>query len=167
MIGDSYSQGSGLDDPREQDWSTLAGRMAGWTTHVAAVGLTGFVNGGYCGGQEFVTRVDAALSWRPDLVIVQGGLNDDTADSATLSRQAVDLLRRLDAVPAVAVVGPPDVPKRQHEAATDAVLRHAAEAAGRRYVSMLHVRFPLLADQLHMSPEGHRQFAAQVVAAVQ
>lgn len=167
VIGDSYGQGSGLDDPREQSWSTLAGRQAGWTTHVDAVGSTGFTNEGYCGGQEFAARVDAALAQTPDLVIVQGGLNDDTADSAALSRQAGDLLRRLNAVPAVAVIGPPDVPARQHEAATDAVLREATKAAGRRYISMLDVPMSLLPDQLHMTPEGHEQFAALVVAAAQ
>lgn len=167
VLGDSYAQGQHLDRPREQAWSTLLGQAEGWTTRVDAIGMTGFINGGYCGGQTFASRLPAVLASRPQVLVVEGGLNDYEADPADVRQAAAELLAAARAVPTVIVVGPPSAPARgDTPAAVDAALGEATAAAGRQYVSTLTAGLPYLPDRLHLTPEGHQIFADLVASAV-
>lgn len=166
VLGDSWSQGVLLDNPREQTWSTAVGRLNGWTTYVNAIGGTGFAHDGFCGDQKYATRIPSVLAHNPDMVIVQGGLNDtaDTNDGIAAGDSA--LLHRLAGVRDVVVIGPPAAPARPEAARVDAALRATTQQAGRRYVSTLEWALPYGPDQLHMTAEGHQQFAQMVTAAL-
>ncbi|WP_091947967.1 SGNH/GDSL hydrolase family protein [Trujillonella endophytica] len=166
ILGDSYSQGMLLPDQREQAWSTALGRLQGWTTYVDAIGGTGFVNGGSCGGQTFGSRVEHVLEWSPGTVVVQGGLNDADADPAEVQEAAGEVLADLSDVPRVVVVGPPTTPGRGDVTAIDAALAVAAAEADRQYVSTAGWTLPYGDDGLHPTAEGHQQFAAMVAQAL-
>lgn len=165
VLGDSYAQGAGLDDPRAS-WPTPLGQAHGWTTYVNAVGGTGFSNGGYCGGQDYRSRTAAVLAHRPDVVIVQGGLNDTDAGAWDERAAVAGVLADLVAVPQVIVVGPVAAPSRPDADVVDEQMRAVTEQAGRRYVSALGWPVPFSSDQLHMTPAGHPQFAQLVAAAL-
>ena len=68
-MGDSYSAGLGLEDPRDA-WPTVAGRLEGWQTYVEAVSGTGVTTGGPCTGQDFGARLPQALAHDPETLIV-------------------------------------------------------------------------------------------------
>lgn len=159
ILGDSYAQGQHLDRPREQAWSTLIGAQEGWTTYVNAVGGTGFVGEGPCGAQRFSSRVAAVLARNPQVVVVEGGLNDTAFTPDEVESSAGDLLRALATVPHIVVVGPTAPPARPDTAAIDNALRDATTAAGRTYVSAEAWTLPYLPDNLHLTVDGHRAFA--------
>lgn len=165
VLGDSYAQGQYLDVPRQKAWSTLVGKERGWTTFVDAVGGTGFSAPGPCGGQSFPERVAEVLAHEPQLVVIEGGLNE-LGQSPTVERHAVQTtLEALARVPRVIVVGPPRTPGKGDPAATDALLRDETVKAGREYVSTITLAFPLLDDDVHLTEEGHREFAQLVISA--
>ena len=76
VLGDSYWVGTTLPNPQRQAWDVLLAKREHWNLKVRGVGRTGFVNGGYCGNQSFSTRVAEVLADHPQLVIIEGGLND-------------------------------------------------------------------------------------------
>lgn len=154
-LGDSYTAGDGLDD-RGDGWAyQVAGTVAG-------VGSTGFVSGGYCGKHSYAERVAAVLETRPETLIIQGGLNDTSADPGELQVAADALLKDATSVPRVVVVGPVDAPARDGEQAVDEALAEAAQEAGAEYVSALDWELEFLPDDLHLTPQGHQEFADRV-----
>lgn len=165
IVGDSWAQGRFLSRPREQAWSTLLGRERGWRTWVDAVSGSGLVNGGPCGGAQFINRAPAILARNPDVVVVEVGLNDYSRPGER--EAAATFLARLAGVKRVFVVGPPLAPNRPADAIrqVDRDLA-AASRAGVTYISTLGWVLPYQADRLHLTPEGHRRFAARVDAAI-
>lgn len=159
VIGDSYTQGVGLADQQRQAWPTLLGSAKRLTTYVDGIGRTGFTNGGFCGGQEYEKRIDALLTARPELVIVQGGLNDTDASDEEIDSTAEHVLSALAGVPRVVVVGPPPAPSVPGATRVDALLQRVTTSAGRQYVSTVHWNLPYLPDQLHLTSGGHAEFA--------
>lgn len=158
ILGDSYTAGDGLDN-RKQGWAYQIG------TELAGVGRTGFVNGGYCGNDTYGERAAAVLALKPDTLIIQGGLNDwETPDKVQAA--ATSLLAKTASVPRVVILGPPDVPGRDGEAAVDSALKAAADAAHVQYVSTLHWKLDFLPDNTHLTPAGHAAFAADVADAL-
>jgi acyl-CoA thioesterase I len=158
VIGDSWSQGSDLVDPTASWPSRLHGSVV-----VDGFGGSGFtVEASPCRDVAFPFRVDRALATDPDLVVVQGGLNDFDV-SATVVRQGVEqTLRRLEGH-RVVVVGPAAAPRRASGAArVDAVLRQVTAAAGVPYVSTSEWELDYLPDRLHLTPEGHAAFGDAV-----
>ena len=166
VLGDSYAQGLGLPDPRAQSWPALVGKDRDWTTYVNAVGATGFVNGGFCGNEQFAARLEAVLGRQPQIVVVQGGLNDSYLDATTVGAAAGALLDRLGEVPTVIVVGPtvPSAGRAQPIGQLDAALRIVTAAHHRRYVSALSWAFSYQSDHIHPTVDGHRDYAAQLEA---
>lgn len=164
VLGDSYSAGDGLvtaGGTRDERWVNVYAETAGATVTLDAVGMTGFVNGGFCGGQEYTSRA-ATLAAPADMVIVQGGVNDWQASPADVRDAAADLL---DAVPdgtPVVVVGPATTPERGALPDIDAALEDAAVEHGACYVSALDWDLPMLPDGLHMTAAGHAEYAAHI-----
>lgn len=158
VLGDSYTAGDMLAD-RTQGWAYKVG------SHLAGVGGTGFVNGGYCGNHTYVQRIDSVLALNPETLIIQGGLND-WGSAEKVADAAITVLDRTRAVPKVILVGPPDVPGRENEAKVDAALRAAATVANIKYVSALDWDLEYLSDQTHLTPAGHATFAANVASAL-
>lgn len=163
VLGDSYSAGAVLPDPKLV-WSTLLGQLQGWTTYVEAVSSTGVTTAGFCEKKDFLTRLPQALAHRPELLVVQTGLNDVHSSPGTARTGMAEVLRRSTAVPRVVVVGPPPAPSlRPAELRrVDAELRTACRPPRCSYISARSWSLPYVEDRLHLTPAGHAQFAVRV-----
>jgi acyl-CoA thioesterase-1 len=165
IIGDSYSAGDGLQD-RTQGWAYRIGKTQGWDTYVAGVGMTGYVNRGYCGDQAFGERITQVSRLHPDTLIIQGGLNDWEASERDVELAAGMLLDQVSDLRRVVLVGPTNSPERGNLERVDHALAAAAEKHQRQYVSALGWDLEFLPDDLHLTPAGHADFAARVAASV-
>jgi lysophospholipase L1-like esterase len=166
VVGDSYTSGFLLPDPR-QSWAHVLARSLGWHARVDGFPGSGFTTDAGCPGERYVERVDR-IPADAALVLVEGGLNDRPA-AAQVPSAATELLQRIHArVPraAVVVVGPPLVPDRAPGAvrSVSADLARAAAAQGATYLDTTGWSLPYLSDGVHLTVDGHRQFAAQVAA---
>jgi acyl-CoA thioesterase-1 len=158
VIGDSWSQGSGLADPDASWPSRLDGRVV-----VDGFGGSGFTApASPCPDVAFALRVGRAVATDPDLVVVQGGLNDFDVSLTVVRAGAERTLRALDGHEVV-VVGPAAAPRRAAGAArVDAVLAEVAAAAGVPYVRTAGWELEYLPDRLHLTPAGHQVFGDAV-----
>jgi ABC-type Fe3+-hydroxamate transport system substrate-binding protein len=164
VIGDSYAAGDTLAD-RSDAWVDDFAAETDATVTVLAEGGTGFTNPGFCGDNTFSSRVDRVTATKPDLVIIEGGLNDTEASADDEQTAVRSVLRRLGAFDVV-MVGPLDVPAVTGEAKVDAWLEKAAGSAKVRYVSALRWDIDLGADDKHPSARGHTEFARRLAAAI-
>jgi lysophospholipase L1-like esterase len=166
VLGDSYSAGSFLADPLHEAWPVVMGELLHATVIIDGIGGTGFTNGGFCFDDQYATRTERVLSIQPDLVVVEGGLNDAEAPPADITAAAAEVLDQLSGTPVV-LVGPTNAPAKPNAPQVDAALAQAcAEADDCRYVSALGWDVELGADQLHPTAAGHRAFAEQIAAAL-
>lgn len=166
ILGDSYTVGVGLDAGIAAAWPALAGRDLGWTTQVAAVGGTGFVNDGACGGHAFADRLGGALQEDTETLIIAGGVNDAEAGPSKAKEAADALLERVAYVPNVVVIGPANAPAVKDLPAIDQALAKAAADNGREYISALSWDLEYLPDNLHPTEAGHKAYAAHVTEAL-
>ena len=102
IVGDSYAEGIGADDPAADNWARLAAdhfATLGWETRIDAAGGTGWTNG--AGGPntygERLARAAQDDSFVPNVLVLQGGANDyqstpDTVGAAVTS--SIELARR-------------------------------------------------------------------------
>lgn len=162
VIGDSWSVGLGLDDVARSWPGRLPGRV-----HVFGFSGSGFSAGaGACPGVSFSTRADEALATDPDLVVVQGGLNDHREPDAAV----VDGVRRLLAAlqgREVLLVGPARAPSRAKGAErVDGLLAEVAADGGVDHLSTDGLSLDYLGDDLHLTVAGHRELGDAVAAAV-
>lgn len=168
VMGDSWSAGRGLERPADSWPSQLAGRV-----HVDGFSGSGFsAAASPCAGRAYADRVDQALQRtgaRPDLVVLQGGLNETDRPAAAIRAGVRRVLARLEArgVPArdIVIVGPVAAPRRAAGVPrVDEILADEAARAGVLYLSMVNVRVPYLRDRLHPTAEGHEEFGQAVAA---
>lgn len=152
VVGDSYTQGYGLDDPRAS-WVASLGR----TVTIDARSGAGFTKGGLCSGPSLVdlAKDDSGT------VIIQGGLNDVGADG--LAPKVQEAIAAVNG--SVVLVGPPLAPNLDLEKvrAVDSTLARVAAGAGVRYVSTIGWELAY-ADGLHLTPDSHRLFGSKVAA---
>ena len=170
VIGDSFTQGTGISGP-EVAWPAVLADRLGVPVAVDGMGSTGFTTPGFCEDDD-VTYGDRVADDPPDAdtVVVQGGVNDATlGDPAEVGAAATDLLAELEDVPTVVVVGPPAVPAADRGAidTIDRALRDAAGAAGRIYVPLIDEDIPLLADGTHPTEAGQVRIAQLVAGALE
>lgn len=163
VIGDSYSVGLGLRDPRTSWPSRLPGEV-----HVFGFSGSGFSrDASTCPGVSYDVREPRALRRGAGLVVVEGGLNDHDQPVSEIRQGFRRLFQRLDGQ-SVLVVGPAAAPARAAAAArVDAILAEESARAEVEYLSMLGHRFSYLTDGLHLTRAGHRAFGdvvARVVA---
>lgn len=168
VIGDSWSAGRGLEHPGDSWPAQLPGRV-----HVDGFSGSGYSRGASpCAGRAYADRVDQALQRtgaRPDLVILQGGLNETDRPAAAIRSGVRRVLARLESrgVPArdIVMVGPVAAPRRAAGVPrVDGLLADEAARAGVLYLSMVHVQLPYLRDRLHPTVEGHAEFGEAVAA---
>jgi len=158
VIGDSWSVGLGQDDLR-RSWAT---RLAG-EVHVAGFSGSGFsARASGCGRVSFHDRAPTALDVRPELVVVEGGLNDFDQPAAAIDHGFRGLMADL-AGHAVVVVGPADAPARSGAVPrVDALLAALSAQYGVPYVSTIDLDLDYLEDRLHLTEAGHREFGDAV-----
>lgn len=161
VIGDSYSAGLLLDEIGASWPSRLPGEV-----HVHGFSGSGFAaESSPCPQVSYAERAGSAIGSDPQLVVVQGGLNDvDQSDQAI--RDGVRRLLTALGGREVVLVGPPDAPARPAAAHVGEVLADAAELAGVPYIATTGVDFEYLDGDLHLTPEGHQAFGDLVAAAL-
>lgn len=161
VIGDSYSVGLGVQ--ASESWPT---RLPG-QVHVDGFSGSGFSEGASpCGDVSYAARAPVGLRNRPDVVVVEGGLNDYNQPAAAVVAGFERLMSEL-AGRRVLVVGPAPAPDRAHGVpAVDALLAGLSEEHGAAYLSMADADLTYLDDGLHLTAEGHRAFGDRVAAAL-
>lgn len=163
VIGDSYSVGLGLDQPAGSWPTRLDGRV-----HVAGFSGSGFSAGASgCGAVSFAARAAEAVSGgHPDLVVVEGGLNDFDQSAAEITAGFRELMQALGER-RVVVVGPATAPSRAAAVPrVDRLLADLAHAYRVPYVRTSGLELPYLDDRLHLTAAGHQQFGDYVASRV-
>ncbi|SBS74502.1 SGNH/GDSL hydrolase family protein [uncultured Microbacterium sp.] len=180
IFGDSWTFGSAASDPA-LGYAYVVSDLTGWTTVVDGVRGSGYLKPGI-DGPDFGTRI-AALdpAIEPDLVIIQGSINDRRLP-ATGYAAAVDAAwDRLSATypsARIVVLGPaPQVlPVQKATARIDRDLARLAGERGWWYLSPLREGWITEANYLdvidtgigrdHPSTAGHRYLAERLAEAV-
>jgi lysophospholipase L1-like esterase len=181
IFGDSWTYGSAASDPTLGYAYVVAG-VAGWATTVDGVRGSGYLKPGI-DGPDFGTRMaalDPALS--PDLVIVQGSINDrrqDLGGYETAADAAWDTLAETYPSARIVILGPaPQVlPVEAATAQIDALLSGRAAARGWWYISPIRDEWITDANYLdvidvsdvgrdHPSTAGHAYLAERLAEAV-
>lgn len=173
FVGDSYTEGVGLAEPREERWSSLVASLLGWDEVNAGCGGSGYTRRGLACGNTFEERIDSLSGIDADVVVIWGGVNDAGAapDEAANAAQATIAAfaeafpdAELVVINAMYFAAPEPAPL----AAINAALPAAVTEASGRWIDV----GPLLArdssllgpDGLHPTAEGHARIAAAVVA---
>jgi lysophospholipase L1-like esterase len=179
VIGDSFSAGTLQGGLGATNWTALLGRDRGWRVVDTAVVGTGYLaavpgTADYAGSQ-----LDAALAPGPDLVVVQGSINDGELPPDRVAAAAAGLYAAIHARAPLArlvVVGPAwpgDTPPASTLAVRDAV-GEAARAAGATWIDPMteqwfgepSARTLIGADGLHPTDAGHRLMADRTADAL-
>jgi len=163
VIGDSYSQGLGLADPRQSWPSRLPGTVI----------VDGFAGSGFsdaaspCPREAYYHRVARALAADPGLVVLQGGLNEYDVPGTEI-RHGLDRVLRDLAGREVVMVGPPTAPRREGAIARiDDLLAVVAQRHDVPYVRTSGWQLDYLPDRLHLTVSGHAAFGDGVAAALE
>ena len=162
VIGDSWSVGLGQDDLGRSWASELPGEV-----HVSGFSGSGFSAGASgCGRVSFHDRAPTALGVRPELVVVEGGLNDFDQPGAAIERGFRALMADLAGL-RVVVIGPADAPARSGAVPrVDAQLELLSDRYGVPYVRTSDLDLDYLDDRLHLTDDGHREFGEAVAARI-
>lgn len=99
FIGDSFTEGYGADDKETRGFAPRLAALRGWnSTRIDGIGLTGFLRPGHVAeaqntyGQR-LERLHRSGDFVPNLIIIQGGLNDSRYGSLQLTIAVRDTLR--------------------------------------------------------------------------
>lgn len=158
VIGDSWSVGLGQEDLGLSWARQLPGEV-----HVAGFSGSGFsARASGCGRVSFHDRAPTAVGARPALVVVQGGLNDYDQPASAIEQGFRGLMADL-AAHRVVIVGPADAPLRSGAVprVEDVLARLSAEYDV-PFVATSDVDLSYLADRLHLTDAGHREFGTAV-----
>jgi len=180
IFGDSWTWGEAA--PPRQGYAYVIADLTGWTTIVDGVRGSGYLRPGKGGGEfgERIAALDPSLD--PDLVIVQGSINDRALHSQGY-REAVtaawDLLTAIYPKARIVILGPaPHVlPLEASLSAVDADLADLAALRGWWYISPVAEQWITDANYLdvidtseagrdHPSIDGHRYLAERLAASV-
>lgn len=158
VIGDSWSVGLGLDDLGASWARELPGEV-----HVAGFSGSGFsARASGCGRVSFHDRAPGALASRPRVVVVEGGLNDYDQPATAIEQGFRDLMADLTGH-RVVVIGPADAPSRTRALPrVEALLESLSTEHGVPYVATSDLDLSYLADRLHLTDAGHRDFGEAV-----
>lgn len=83
IVGDSYTEGWGAT-PTSKGYAYLVGEPLGWRVTSDGVGSTGYTNSGLKKQGTYEQRVQKAPARKFDLVVLQGGSNDEGAKASDL-----------------------------------------------------------------------------------
>lgn len=181
VFGDSWTYGSAASDPA-LGYAYELGRLTGWTTVVDGVRGSGYLGPGIDGPSfgERISALDPQLD--PDLIIVQGSINDRLmvadSDYAGAVNAAWDALSATYPDASIVILGPaPHVlPVGKGTALIDAQLSRLAGERGWWYISPLAEQWIIAANYLdvidtgigrnHPSTAGHAYLAERLAQAL-
>jgi lysophospholipase L1-like esterase len=171
FVGDSWTDGAGATDG--VGYAHLTGRLLGWAHRVLGVGGSGYVVGG-TGDVPFDERIAPAVAGDPDVVVIQGSINEAGTPSPELAAAVADTLTRLVRVvgadTAVVVVGAshvPGMPVPSVDQVND-VLRAEAARQGLLFVDVAAEVWSdpadptIWADPYHVNDAGAAQIAGRL-----
>lgn len=172
VLGDSYTEGSGATAKFTAFPSTLC-RIEGWTD----CWQSGSGGTGYLADGTIVDRVpysgrlsNDVLKWRPDVVVVTGGRNDNgQASPVQVQAAATDLYRRIRAaLPDARLIVTSPFPASKAEAtsaslnAIGTAIHNAANSVGAQYVDVMGPGSYIIgtsglvgSDGVHPTQAGH------------
>jgi lysophospholipase L1-like esterase len=139
FLGDSYTGGSSMNSPgRASLYPTLLAGRFGFVADNLAVSGTGYLAPGTT-NQPFGSQVAAVVALHPDVVVLEGGHNDNSYPEAQVQAAAGNVMAGLrTALPKakIIVLGPiwPSGNAPQSERNIDADLRQIAIDGGARFV---------------------------------
>ena len=165
FLGDSYTAGAGATAPPNV-YARLVASEQGWSLTNLGQGATGYISPGPGPTTTpFTARVDDVVAVRPDVVIVQGSLNDFGAEDRDIEEAARSVFSGIrEGLPdaAVLVMGPTDPKDSPNAKRAIAAVRRAAAANGMPFVnteSWLSDGSLLAEDGLHPNDKGHARLA--------
>ena len=137
FIGDSWTEGFGATAMR--GYAVLTAEQLGWDYQILGVGGSGYSVLGR--GSTYGERVDRAVATDPDVIVVQGSLNERTSTPQALTAAADETLSRLrseaGAHTRILVVGAPYTPGTPNATIDwiNQAIQGAATRAGLRFVN--------------------------------
>lgn len=173
VIGDSWGAGAGSDSNTGfSSFGTIATRQLGVNGVIFAARGTGYTTTSTAGGvySERLARVAAA---EPDLVVVQGSVNDARQSSAeavgSASKQLFDDLKAWLPGAVIVATGPMDAPITvpAETAAASAAIRASALEEGVHFIDpvaegWLPLDNDLFSDGLHPNQAGYELIGARL-----
>ncbi|MGI3783895.1 MAG: SGNH/GDSL hydrolase family protein [Janthinobacterium lividum] len=108
IMGDSYTEGWGAD-PESRGFSYQIAQPLGWRLTRDGIGSTGFVDAGLQDQGNYPTRLSRHPRDAYDLVILQGGTNDEKLSTAEISAgldRSVEVVRERYPSAQLVVMGP-------------------------------------------------------------
>ncbi|MDL5159174.1 SGNH/GDSL hydrolase family protein [Actinomycetospora termitidis] len=181
VLGDSYSAGTAEGGLGAAGWTARLAHDRGWRLTDTAIPGTGYLRARPDAGTYAAAQLDAALAVAPDLVVVQGSLNDADLPPAQVAAAATALYRTIrDRAPLarLVVVGPawPDASPSVDVVAVRDALGVAARAAGALWIDPMTDDWfggpvpdgtvLIGTDRLHPTDAGHRLMADRVADAL-
>jgi lysophospholipase L1-like esterase len=168
FIGDSWTFGQGATG--ERGYAPLTAEALGWDYELLGVRGTGYL----IPIQPYRDRIRSAVATDPDIVVVQGSLNDRQSDPTLLPSAVLDTLRLLraglDPSVEILVLGASRTPGTADDtiAAINAAVGGAADQLGLPFVDPAVGNWPDPADPAewadpdHPNDLGHRAIAEQL-----
>ena len=167
FVGDSWTRGTGATD--RQGFTVRTAAKLGWEFTELGVGGSGYAQEGH--GSTFDDRVKLATATHPDVLVLQGSLNDSRTapgdlELATL-RTMAHLRAAVDPETVVLIVGSSYTPGSD-DAVIDrinATIAAAAERAGFRFVNPARQNWTdpelpgIWADRNHPNDRGYQLIA--------
>lgn len=172
ILGDSYAVGIGA--PQGAGYQDILTTSLCWVTNLSGQSGTGFGNPGAEDRDvgPFPTRTAAVASTKPELILVQGGMEDVRRSDVRAEADATFTQLKSEAPDArIVVVGPTAPPAANHDeisAVRDAI-KAAANAANVTFIDPIEEGWlanPALygIEGLHPTAAGHKEFAASIRA---
>lgn len=167
FIGDSFCNGAGIGFENGANlFETFALKigklLAGNSFLLAGIGGTGFTAGG--GTNNYNTRASYVVGKSPDILIVNGSINDGSG-AGSLASDIATFMASVSTIPRVIVIGTMiDGQEANHDA-----VRTATALAGREFVDMRTFMYApqkpsyFYTDGVHPSAVGHKAIARAVV----
>jgi lysophospholipase L1-like esterase len=172
FVGDSWTAGAGATD--REGYAPLTADRLGWRSTVLGSGGSGYVRPGRHG--PFGQRIEETVDSRPDVLVVQGSLNDGSVDAEQLDAAAhTTLLRFREGLgPAVEIVvlGAPHAPGTD-PASIERINESIASAAAdvdARFVDVAAENWTdpadgdIWADPFHPDDDGHAGIAERLAS---
>jgi lysophospholipase L1-like esterase len=175
VIGDSWAEGIGATGLH--GYAILAGQQLNWEYTVLGVGGSGYLNDGP--GSTFADRIRQAVDSDPDVIVVQGSVNDRDGDPEDLTGAALRTLTQLraqaDSATEIVVIGAFQTPGYGTKTVTriNDALETAADHAGVDFVDPVVGDWIdpdddlLWADENHPNDVGHQMIANRLKTLLQ